>query len=200
MFRKNSQLAASDSRMGGCATMLMARRFTSRLSFTGQNSTHRVQPVQSSGATCRVYFRSFMSFQRAGTALKVGGAPARCASSYTLARITACGHTSTHLPHWMQSSSSHSGISSAMLRLSHCVVAVGNVPSMGMALTGRSSPLPSMILAVNFCTNSGAAAGTAGRMSNDELTLSGTWTWCRWLRAASTAAKFFCTTLTPRLP
>jgi len=30
-----------------------------------------------------------------------------------------------------------------------------------------------MILAVNFCTNSGASAGTAGRMSNGEVTLSG---------------------------
>src|SRR5271157_1329610 len=96
MLMKNSQLAASASRMGGCDTMLMARRFTSRLSFTEQNSTHSVQPVQSSGDTCKVYFLSFMSFQRAGTALKVAGAPARCFSSYTLARITACGHTSTH--------------------------------------------------------------------------------------------------------
>src|SRR5208283_6226557 len=109
MPRKKSQLAASDSRMGGCGTMLMARRFTWVLSFTGQNSTHSVQPVHASGATCNVYLRSFMSFQAAGTALNVGGAPARCFSSYTLARITPCGQTSTHLPHWMQSFSSHSG-------------------------------------------------------------------------------------------
>ena len=34
----------------------------------------------------------------------------------------------------------------------------------------------------------------------DELTLPGTLTSWRWLKAASTAAKFFCTTLTPRLP
>src|ERR1035441_4912224 len=52
--RKKSQLAASDSRMAGCGIILMARRLTSVLLLTGQNSTHRVQPVQSSGATCRV--------------------------------------------------------------------------------------------------------------------------------------------------
>ena len=87
-----------------------------------------------------------------------------------------------------------------MLRFSHCAVAVGKVPSMGMALTGRSSPSPAMIWAVNRCTNSGAAAGTGGRISNSEVTLSGTFTSCRWLSAASTAAKFFCTTVSPRLP
>ena len=75
IFRKKSQLAASGSRSGGCATMLMARCFTSLLLLAGQTSTHSVQPVQSSGATCSVYFRSFMSFQRAGTALNVAGAP-----------------------------------------------------------------------------------------------------------------------------
>ena len=74
IFRKKSQLAASASRSGGWATMLMARCLTSLLLLAGQTWTHRVQPVQSSGATCRVYLRSFMSFQRAGTALKVAGA------------------------------------------------------------------------------------------------------------------------------
>ena len=57
--------------------MLMARCFTSLLLFAGQTCTHKVQPVQSSGATWRVYLRSFMSFQRAGTDLKVAGAPPR---------------------------------------------------------------------------------------------------------------------------
>ena len=51
--------------------------------------------------------------------------------------MTPCGQTRTHLPHWMQSASSHTGISSAMLRFSHCAVPVGKVPSMGMALTGQ---------------------------------------------------------------
>ena len=41
--------------------------------------------------------------------------------------------------------SSHTGISRAMLRFSHWAVAVGKVPSMGMALTGRESPSPAMI-------------------------------------------------------
>ena len=52
--------------------MLMARSFTSFLLLTGQHSTHSAQPVQSSGATWRAYFLSLRSFQRAGTALKVG--------------------------------------------------------------------------------------------------------------------------------
>src|SRR5664280_163826 len=83
-LRKKSQLAASLSRNGGWGAILMARCFTSLLLLAGQTSTQRVQPVQSSGATCKVYLRSFMSFQRAGTDLKVGGAPSRSlAVSYT---------------------------------------------------------------------------------------------------------------------
>ena len=49
--RKKSQLAASGSRSGACASMLMALRLGSVLSFTGQTLTQRPQPVQSSGAT-----------------------------------------------------------------------------------------------------------------------------------------------------
>src|SRR5215208_4582966 len=51
---KKSQFLASASRKGGCAAMLMAFRPTWVLSFTGQTSTHNVQPVQSSGATWTV--------------------------------------------------------------------------------------------------------------------------------------------------
>jgi hypothetical protein len=36
------------------------------------------------------------------------------------------------------------------------------VPSTGRALTGSSSPRPAIIIAVTFCTNSGALAGTTG--------------------------------------
>jgi hypothetical protein len=36
--------------------MLMAFSRGSLLFFAGQATTHRVQPVQSSGATCTVYF------------------------------------------------------------------------------------------------------------------------------------------------
>src|SRR5215216_471940 len=55
IFRKKSQFFASASRSGGCGAILMALRPTWVLSFTGQTSTHSVQPVQSSGATCTVY-------------------------------------------------------------------------------------------------------------------------------------------------
>ncbi len=54
--------------------------------------------------------------------------------------------------------------------------------------------------AVTFCTKSGAAAGTAGRMSNSDVTALGTFTSCKWSSAASTAAKFFFTMLSPRFP
>ena len=60
-------------------------------------------------------------------------------------RMVACGQTITHLPHWMQIVGSHTGISSARLRFSHCAVPVGKVPSHGNALTGSSSPRPAMI-------------------------------------------------------
>src|SRR6266496_2544778 len=51
---KKSQFFASVSRRAGCGAMLSALRPTCVLSFTGQTSTHKVQPVQSSGATCTV--------------------------------------------------------------------------------------------------------------------------------------------------
>jgi hypothetical protein len=57
-----------------------------------------------------------------------------------------------------------------------------------MALTGSRSPSPAMILAVNFCTNAGAAAGTAGGISMVLLTLAGTFISCKLSRLASTAA------------
>src|ERR1044071_3822729 len=47
----------------------------------------------------------------------------------------------------------------------HLVVPLGKVPSTGMALTGNSSPRPSIILAVNSRTNFGALSGTVGRIS-----------------------------------
>src|SRR5512137_2954578 len=116
--------------------MLMALSRVSVLFLAGQTWTHKVQPVQSSGATCKVYLRSENSFQRAAVLLNVAGASFKYAGSYTLARMTACGQTNTHLPHWMQTFSSQAVISSAMLRFSHWAVPVGNVPSMGILLTG----------------------------------------------------------------
>ena len=56
--------------------------------------------------------------------------------------MAACGQTMAHLAHWMHTSASHTGISSAMLRFSHWVVPVGKVPSAGIRLTGRESPTP----------------------------------------------------------
>ena len=41
-----------------CGAMLMALRPTCVLSLAGQTSTHRLQPVQSSGATWRVYLHA----------------------------------------------------------------------------------------------------------------------------------------------
>ena len=47
-------------------------------------------------------------------------------------RMVACGQTKEQMPHWMQSFSSQTGMSTAMLRFSYCEVAVGKVPSIGM--------------------------------------------------------------------
>src|ERR1035438_9397385 len=114
--------------------------------------------------------------------------------------MTECGQTMTHLPHWMHSCSSHTGISRAMLRFSHCVVAVGKVPSIGIALTGIWSPSPVIISASTLRTNSGALAETAGRISNFDEALCGMFTSCRFSSEESTAAKFLRTIDSPRLP
>src|SRR5579862_1339589 len=122
--------------------MLIALSLASLLFFTGQISTQTPHPVQSSGATWIVYFMPAHSLSRASQDLKVAGAPSSCWLSYTLMRMTACGQTMAHLPHWMQIFESHAGISRARLRFSHFAVPVGNVPSQEKALTGSSSPLP----------------------------------------------------------
>ena len=115
--------------------------------------------------------------------------------------MTACGQTSTHLPHWMQMFSSQTGISWAMFRFSHRVVPAGQVPSAGRALTGSRSPSPAIIRAVTLRTNSGASAGDDRRPVGDGgRRPSGTSTSCRCASAASTAAQFFSTTAWPRLP
>ncbi len=121
--------------------------------------------------------------------MKVAGAFSASAGSKTFARMAACGQTRTHLLHWMQSEGSQTGISAAMLRFSHCVVAVGHVPSTGKAETGSRSPWPAMIMAVTRCTNSGAAAGTAGGRACGEVAASGTRTSKSPSSARSTAAK-----------
>src|ERR1041384_1297924 len=54
IFMKKSQFLASGSRKAGWGAMLRALRPTWVLSLTGQTSTHKVHPVQSSGATCTV--------------------------------------------------------------------------------------------------------------------------------------------------
>src|SRR3984957_20325034 len=79
--------------------------------------------------------------------------------------MTEWGQASAHWPHWMQTSVSQIGTSSEMLRFSHAAVPNGNVPSIGIALTGNSSPRPAMIAAVTRCTNAGADDGTIGGRS-----------------------------------
>ena len=74
-------------------------------------------------------------------------------------RIVAWGQPSEHSPHCVQIFGSQMGMSWAMLRFSYCVVAVGNVPSQGSALTGRSSPRLAIIMPSTSLTNAGAWAG-----------------------------------------
>ena len=72
-------------------------------------------------------------------------------------RIAAWGQPSEQRPHWMQISASQIGMSKAIDRFSYCVVAVGNVPSTGIALTGKRSPLPAMISPRTLWTNGSAS-------------------------------------------
>src|SRR5512143_1273667 len=144
--------------------MSIALCFGFALSLAGQIITHRVQPVQSSGATWTVYFWPLNSRPRKSVDLNVAGAPASAAGSYTMTRMAACGQTNAHLLHWMQILSSQTGMSRAIARFSHCAVALGQVPSTGNAETGSRSPLPSMITAWTRLTKSGAFSGTVGRI------------------------------------
>ncbi len=73
----------------------------------------------------------------------------------------------------MHTSGSHTGISRAMLRFSHCVVPVGQVPSTGISLTGTSSPFWAIMVAVTLFTKSGASSGTTGGISMELVTSSG---------------------------
>lgn len=76
-------------------------------------------------------------------------------------RIVACEQIARHCPHWMHFEVSHSGMNAATLRFSHCVVAVGHVPSSGISETLSSLPFCAIIFAVTFWMKSGASAGTA---------------------------------------
>src|SRR5215469_10594090 len=136
--------------------MLIAFNRASDLFRAGQTSTQIPQPVQSSTATCSVYFSPFHSDNRASADLNDEGAPWRTAASYALLRMTACGQTNTHLPHWIQTCGSQTGTSLARFRFSNCVVPVGYVPSSGKALTGTRSPRPAKISPSTLRTNSGA--------------------------------------------
>ena len=73
----------------------------------------------------------------------------------------------------MQISGSQTGMWTAMFLFSYWVVPVGQVPSSGIAETGRESPWPEMILAVTSRTNSGASPGTGGCMCFVLVTLFG---------------------------
>src|SRR5579859_4651024 len=111
--------------------------------------------------------------------LNVAGALSPSSGEYTLARITACGQTMTHLPHWMQRSLSHTGTNCAMLRFSHCEVAVGNAPPAGMALTGSRSPRPAAISPSTLRTNSGALLEIDGMRSKVDEAAVGNSTLCK---------------------
>ena len=95
---------------------------------------------------------------------------------------------------------SQTGISSAMLRFSHCVVPVGQVPSTGKALTGSRSPLPAIITAghpLDEVRRLGRRRSAGG--ARVAVAVAGTLTSCRCASVASTAAKFCWTTSSPLL-
>ena len=142
--------------------ILMALISGSCLSFAGQTSTHRLQPVQSSGATCRTYFCPRISRDFTSSECRLAGAASISSGDTTLARMAECGQAATQWLHWVHSSSFQMGIASAMLRFSQRVVPIGQVPSGGSAETGRASPRPASIAAVTVFTKSGAASDTTG--------------------------------------
>ena len=138
--------------------------FTCSLLWAGQTSTQMPQPVQSSGATWIVMRIPGCSRDFHSLSLNPSGASSNADGSKTFIRIAAWGQTSAHLAQSMQIDGSQIGISCAMLRFSQRAVSVGKVPSTGNADTGSRSPWPAIIFAVTRCTNSGASAGTGGRM------------------------------------
>ena len=141
------------------------------------------------------------SGERKSVTWKPAGAPARAAGAKYFARMAACGQISTHLLHWMHSAMSQTGISSARLRFSQREVPVGQVPSGGNALTGRSSPRPESMTAVMLRTKSGASSGTgSGRRRVEVAPAAGSGTSWRDSSARSTAAVLLRTTSSPCRP
>src|SRR5665647_3843001 len=90
------------------------------------------------------------------------GAPCSCSLGKILIRSAVCGQVTAHLPQSVHRSGSQIGRSWAIARFSHWDVAVGHVPSAGMALTGSRSPSPRSRRAVTWRTNSGASLGIGG--------------------------------------
>src|SRR5579872_6154687 len=107
--------------------MFMALCPGTALLSTGQYSTHKLHPVQSSTETCNVYASLVLSnsLPMGSVCLNEDGAPTSSSLPYTLHLIAACGHMRKHLPHCEQRSASHTGTLSAILRFSHLVVATG---------------------------------------------------------------------------
>ena len=163
--RKNSQWLRLWVRKGRWGSMLRALRWGACRSRAGHTSTHRRQPVQSSPATWMVKLCPCQWRSRAGAERKPSGALARAAGSTTVARITAWGHTITHLPHCTHRSGSHTGIASAMLRFSHWAVPLAKLPSQGRALTGRASARRCSWGSTSSRTTAGAVARWAGQGS-----------------------------------
>src|SRR6266568_1163249 len=147
-----------------------------------------------------VYFTPCHSLSRAPVDLKVGGAFSSSRESYTLMRMTACGQTIAHLPHWIHVLGSQTGISSARLRFSHLAVPVGNVPSQEKALTGSSSPWPAYIAPSTSRSYSGAFGENGAGIRTRLVVFSGTLISNRWASVSSTAARFFSTKSSPFFP
>src|SRR5690606_21634261 len=95
---------------------------------------------------------------------------------------------------------SQTGTASARSRFSHWAEPLGQVPSTGRAETGSWSPSPAIRRDETSRTNSGAPAGTGGRMATVLVAAPGTGTSASAATDWSTAVKFFSTTISPRLP
>ena len=78
-------------------------------------------------------------------------------------RITACGQTMAHLPHWMQVFVSHTGISSARLRFSHLRGAGGISAVGGESAHGKLVAVAGIDGAEDIALKLGRLRGKRGR-------------------------------------
>ena len=167
-FEERDVLARGDhQRHGGAEVDRLGDR--GPLTPTGQASTHKPQPVQSSHTPAAYNW----AFGNAHGVDRRGVEPLVRPTVVTVIELGPDDTVRTHegeLPHWMQCPTSPNRDQVEMQRFSQAVVPLGKVPSAGNALTGSRFPMLAIISAVTAWTNSGADSGTSGAGMRVEVT------------------------------